>query len=112
MRTSEIDYMLFGKAIEVVEMVVEDLGKLDVGSDHNLIWSKVIWGWREVRRRAQYKWRVDCKLDWEEYQEAVEEVLIGWGEEVRELEQELEGGILECGVDGRRRSSCSGGRNW
>ena len=40
MRKSVIDYMLFGKAIEVVEMVVEDLGKLDVGSNHNLIWSK------------------------------------------------------------------------
>ena len=42
LRKSVIDYMLFGKAIEVVEMVVEDSGKLDVGSDHNLIWSEVI----------------------------------------------------------------------
>ncbi len=41
-RKSVIDYMLFGKAIEVIEMVVEALGKLDVGSDHNLTWSKVI----------------------------------------------------------------------
>ena len=36
-RKSVIDYMLFGKAIEVVEMVVEVSGKLGVGSDHNLI---------------------------------------------------------------------------
>ena len=35
---------MFGKAIEVVEMVLEDSGKLDVGSDHYLIWSEVIWG--------------------------------------------------------------------
>ena len=46
---------------------------------------------------------MDGKLDWEEYQEAVEEVFIGWEEEVfigweeevRELEQELGGGIVE-----------------
>ena len=88
-RKSVIDYMLFGKAIIAVEMVVEDSGKLDVGSDHNLIWSEV------VRRRERYKWRLDGKLDWEEYQEAVEEVFIGWEEEVRELEQELGGGIVE-----------------
>ena len=31
-RKSVIDYMLFGKVIEVVEMVVENAGKLDVGS--------------------------------------------------------------------------------
>ncbi len=37
----------------------------------------------------------DGKLDWEECQEAVEEVFIGWEEEVRELEQELVGGIVE-----------------
>ena len=45
-----MDYTLFGKAIEVVEVVVEDW-KLDVGSDHTLIWSEVIWRRREVRRR-------------------------------------------------------------
>ena len=33
MRNSVLDYMLFGKAIEVVEMVVEDTGKLDVRSE-------------------------------------------------------------------------------
>ena len=77
MRKSVIDYMLFGKAIEVVEMVVEDSGKLDVGSDHNLIWSEVIWERKEVRRIEWYKWRVDGKLDWEEYQEAIEEVFMG-----------------------------------
>ena len=38
-----MDCLLFRKAIEIVEMVVEDSGKLD-GSDHNLIWSEVILG--------------------------------------------------------------------
>ena len=47
-RKSVIDYMLFWKAIEVVEMVVEVTGKLDMGSDHNLIWSEAIWRRREV----------------------------------------------------------------
>ena len=40
MRKSVIDYMLFGKPIEIVEVVVKDLGKLEVGSGHNLIWRK------------------------------------------------------------------------
>ena len=46
-------------------------------------------------RREQYKWRVAGKLDWEKYQEAVEEVFIGWEEEVMELEQELGGRTFE-----------------
>ena len=49
MRKSVIDYMWFGKAIEVVEMVVENSGKLDVGLDHNLNWSEVIW----LRRKQE-----------------------------------------------------------
>ena len=46
-------------------------------------------------RREWYKWRVDGKLDWEEYQEAEEEVFIEWEIKVRELEQELGGGVEE-----------------
>ena len=49
---SVIDYMLIGKAI-VVDMVVEDSGKIDMGSHHNLIWSEVISGRREVGRRER-----------------------------------------------------------
>ena len=37
---------------------------------------------------------MDGKLDWEDYQEAVEEAFIGWEEEVRELEHELGGRIF------------------
>ena len=48
-----------------------------------------------MRRRERYKWRLNGKLDLEEYQEAVEEVFIGGEEEVRELEQELGARIVE-----------------
>ena len=48
-----------------------------------------------MRGRERYKWRVNGKLDWEEYQETVEEVFVGWEEVVRELEQEFGGGIIE-----------------
>ena len=57
--------MLFGKAIEIVEMVVEDSGKLDMGLEQR-------------RREGEwYKWRLDGKLDCEEYQESVQEEFIG-----------------------------------
>ena len=46
-------------------------------------------------RRERYKWRMDGKLDWEEYQEAVEEVFIGWDEEVRELKRRNSRGGVE-----------------
>ena len=36
-KKSVIDYMLFGKGLDVIKMVIEDLGNLDIGSDHNLI---------------------------------------------------------------------------
>ena len=45
-----IDYMLFGKGLDVIKMVVEDSGDLDIGSDHNLIWGGSV-GRREVEVR-------------------------------------------------------------
>ena len=33
-----------------------------------------------MQRRERYEWKVDGKLDWVEYQEAIEEVFIGWEE--------------------------------
>ena len=48
-----IDYMLFGKGLDVIKMVVEDSGNLDIGSDHNLIWGKVVWGRTEVVVRRE-----------------------------------------------------------
>lgn len=75
-KKSAIDYMVFGKGLDVVTMV-EDSGNVDVGSGHSLIWGKVTWGSMEVEvRRERYKWRVDGI--WKEYQNAVEEDFIGW----------------------------------
>ena len=34
-------------------MVVEDSSNLEIGSDHNLIWSKVVWGRTEVEVRRE-----------------------------------------------------------
>ena len=56
------------------------------------------------------------ELDWEEYQEVVGEVFIGWEEKVRELDQELGGEIVEVllsrwkeiGIGG----SLQGGQGW
>ena len=48
-KKSIIDYMLFGKGLDVIKM---DSGNLDIGSDHNLIWGKVVWGWREVEENS------------------------------------------------------------
>ena len=46
-----IDYMLFRKGLDVIKMVVEDSGNLDIGGDHNRIWGKVVWGWTEANVR-------------------------------------------------------------
>ena len=73
-----IDYMLFGKGLDVIKMVVEDSDNLDIWSDHNLIWGEVVWGRTEAEvRREWYKWRVDGRLVWEHYQEVVEVHRVG-----------------------------------
>ena len=41
-KKSLMNYMLLGKGLGVIKMVVEDSGNLDIGSDHNLIWSEVV----------------------------------------------------------------------
>ena len=51
---------------------------MDIRSDHNLIWGKVVWGWTDADvRRERVKWRVDGRLGWEHYQEAVQKEFIG-----------------------------------
>ena len=40
-KKSVIDHMLFGKGLDVIKMV-EDSGNLDIGSDYNIIWGKVV----------------------------------------------------------------------
>ena len=46
-------------------------------------------------RREWYKWRVDGRLGWEHYQEAVEEEFIGWEKEMRVIDEVREGLIEE-----------------
>ena len=94
-KKSVIGYM-FGKGLDVIKMVVEDSGNLDIGSDHNLIWSEVVWGLIEVEvRRERYKWRVDGRLGWEHYHEAVEEEFIVWEMEVRVIDEVREACLIE-----------------
>ena len=110
-RKSVIDYMLFGKAIEVVEMVVEDSGKLDVGSDHNPIWREVIWGRREVRRESGIngEWMVS---ETGGISGGSREVFIRCEEEVRELEQETGRGMVEMWSRWKEKViGCSGESN-
>ena len=38
-------------------------------------------------RRERCKWRVDGRLVWEHYQEAVEEEFIGWEKKVRVIDE-------------------------
>ena len=46
-------------------------------------------------RREWFKWRMDGRLDWEHYQEAVEEEFIGWEQEVRVIGEVKEGYLIE-----------------
>ena len=86
-KKSIIYHMLFGKGLDVIKMVVEDSGNRDIGSDHNLIWGKVVLGRTEVEvRREWYKWRVDGRLVRKHYQEAVEEEFKGWEKDVRVID--------------------------
>ena len=96
-KKSVIDYMLFQQEHrqEVVEMVVEDRGIIDTGSDHNVIWCIFKAGVpKEEKSEERLKWRVDGRRSWEEFQEAVEEEFEGWEDCVRDLENRVEGGEL------------------
>ena len=54
-----IDYE-FVKGMDVIKIVVEDSGYFYIGSDHNLICGKVVWGRTEIEvRRERYRWRDD-----------------------------------------------------
>ena len=77
-------------------MVVEDSGNLDIESDHNLIWGEWVCGRTEVEvRRGRCKWRVDGRLVWEHYQEAIEEGFRGWEKEERVIDGVREGCSIE-----------------
>ena len=51
-RLLDLVYM-FGNGLDVIKMVVEDSGNLDIGSDHYLIWGEVMWGRIEVEVRRK-----------------------------------------------------------
>ena len=53
-----IDYMLFGKGLDIIKMAVEDSGNLDIESYNNLIWGELMWGRTEVEVR-----RERCKME-------------------------------------------------
>lgn len=61
--TSVIDYMLFGRPLEVVKMVVEDPCIVDFGLDHNLIWGEVLWRRAGVSETRGVQMERDGRLD-------------------------------------------------
>ena len=85
-RKTKIDYLLFSLGLLVGKMIIEDSGKNDMGSDHNFFWCEVKSGsMEEIVKRIRLKGRFNGRQDWEEYQQAVEEVFVGWEEELGSL---------------------------
>ena len=72
-------------------MVIEDEGETELGSDHNLMWCVVRHEKAEkVTQEERYKWKVDGRQDWEDYQQAVQEEFSDWEEKLRELAKSRE----------------------
>ena len=66
-------------------MQIEDSERKEIGSDHNLLWCKVRPGNLEkVVFQDRYKWRIDGKCDWEEYQDAVMAEFTDWDTQLGE----------------------------
>ena len=40
-KRSVVDYILLSRGLVMGRMMVEDIGELNLGSDHNLIWCEV-----------------------------------------------------------------------
>ena len=75
--------------------------KEDLGSDHNLLWCEVeCSGPKLVKEVKRYKWRVDGRADWNEYQSAIECEFMGWEEEVKLLLR-IQSVLRWCGIAGR-----------
>ena len=89
---SVVDYMLVSRGLFLVEMVIEDDDN-DLGSDHNLLWCVVRYGRPEVKKIiARYKWKVDGKEDWGEYEQAITEEFAGWEEALSGFKTQYVGG--------------------
>ena len=81
-----VDYILLSRGLVMDRMMVEDSGELNLGSDHNLISCEVRTGrLEEGTSDPHLKWKVDGKIEWEEYQQLVEEGFRGWEEHMEVL---------------------------
>ena len=90
-KQSTIDYMVVSKEDEhrVTKVTVDDEGQMDVGSDHCVLKLEVDMGRPKLSKPedaedARWKWKVDGKEDWSEYQAAVTEHMEGWEDWVKE----------------------------
>ena len=62
-KKSVLDHMLFGKGLDVIKIIVEDSGNLNIGSNDDLIWGEMVWGRTEVEvRREWYKCKVNGRI--------------------------------------------------
>ena len=74
-KRSVMDYILLSRGVRVQRMVIEDEGETELGSDHYLIGCVVRHEKAEkVTQEERYKWKVDGRQDWEDYQQAVQEL--------------------------------------
>ncbi len=87
-KQSTIDYMVVSKEDEyrVTKMTVDDEGQMDVGSDHCVLKLEVDMGRPRFSKseETRWKWKVDGKEDWSDYQAAVAEQMEGWEDWVRD----------------------------
>ena len=89
-KRSVVDYILVSKEVNVHRMIIEDEGAVELGSDHNLIWCVIGQSKAEkVIQEERYKWKVDGRQEWEEYQHAVQEFL-DWEEKLEDLAESSE----------------------
>ena len=63
-----VDYVLVPHTLKtnLTKMVIEKVGQLDTGSDHKVVWCIMKMG--KLKQEDRFKWRVDGRTDWEEYQ--------------------------------------------
>ena len=82
-RQSVLDYVLVSEWFvdRISRFSIDDEGFFDVGSDHNLLLWHVVGverggtegGKRKRKFRKEWRWRTSGKVDWERYQQKVEE---------------------------------------
>lgn len=91
-RRSVVDYILFSSGLIMKSMQVEDSGDGDLGSDHNLVWCVVEYtDPKLVNNKCHYKWRVDGKVDWDEYQCEIGNEFMNWEECLESIKENSKG---------------------